>query len=210
MELRELWNLFCKEKSLFLLVVGVFLVSAVLWINFEPKRFESNTLITIGRIAGKDTPVATDYQYDNFYRLQADERFGDTLVKLLATPQVTKDIFTEAGLGGNVPVGEYFTGRKLSSQIVEITFTDKDQVKLEALAKSVPVVLNRYTSELDTKDTNQNNWFRLIASEPVVSDARINPKQVLAIALFLGLFFGFWFLYLLAINIPPFFKLNIQ
>lgn len=191
MELRELWNLFCKEKHLFFFVVGVFLVGAVLWISFEPKRFESNTLITIGRTEGKNVPVATDYQYDNFYRLQADERFGDTLVKLLATPQVTKDIFTEAGVREGIPEGDYFTGRKLSSQIVEVTFTDKDPAKLETLAKSVPVVLNRYTSELDTKDTNQNNWFRVIASEPVVSDARIHPKQVVAIALFFGIFFGF-------------------
>ncbi len=192
MELRELWNLFCKEKNLFLLVVGFFLVIAVLWISFEPKRFESNTLITIGRTEGKSAPVATDYQYDNFYRLQADERFGDTLVKLLATPQVTKDIFAEAGMAGSVPNGEYFVGRKLSSQIVEVTFTDKDQAKLGVLAKSVPLVLNRYTSELNTNDINQNNWFRVIASEPVVSDARISPKQVLAVALFLGIFFGFW------------------
>lgn len=192
MELRELWNLFRKEKNLYALILGVFLLLGVLWINLEPERFESNILITIGRTENKNVSVATDYQYDNFYRLQADERFGDTLVRLLATPQVTQTIFEEAGLKNEAPEGVYFTGRKLSAQIVEVTFVDRDQTKLMALAKSVPTALNRYTSELDTKEGSQGNWFRVIASEPVVSDARVDSKQVLVIMLFLGIFVGFF------------------
>lgn len=192
MELRELWNLFCKEKSLYAFILGSCLLLSVLWMSFEPQRFESNTLLTIGRTENKAISGETDYQYDNFYRLQADERFGDTLVRLLATPQVTQDIFQEAGLKNNVPEGGYFTGRKLSAQIVEVTFTEGDQAKLEALAKSVPTVLNRYTSELDAKENGQGNWFRVIASEPVVSDARIDSAQALAIAFFFGIFLGFW------------------
>ena len=192
MELRELWNLFRKEKNLYALILGVFLLLGVLWINLEPERFESNILITIGRTENKNVSIATDYQYDNFYRLQADERFGDTLVRLLATPQVTQTIFEEAGLKNEAPEGVYFTGRKLSAQIVEVTFVDRDQTKLMALAKSVPTALNRYTSELDTKEGSQGNWFRVIASEPVVSDARVDSKQVLVIMLFLGIFVGFF------------------
>ena len=192
MELRELWNLFRKEKNLYALILGVFLLLGVLWINLEPERFESNILITIGRTENKNVSIATDYQYDNFYRLQADERFGDTLVRLLATPQVTQTIFEEAGLKNEAPEGAYFTGRKLSAQIVEVTFVDRDQTKLMALAKSVPTALNRYTSELDTKEGSQGNWFRVIASEPVVSDARVDSKQVLVIMLFLGIFVGFF------------------
>ena len=192
MELRELWNLFRKEKNLYALILGVFLLLGVLWINLEPERFESNILITIGRTENKNVSIATDYQYDNFYRLQADERFGDTLVRLLATPQVTQTIFVFFCLKNEAPEGAYFTGRKLSAQIVEVTFVDRDQTKLMALAKSVPTALNRYTSELDTKEGSQGNWFRVIASEPAVSDARVDSKQVLVIMLFLGIFVGFF------------------
>jgi len=192
MELRELWNLFCKEKNLYFFILGAFLFLGVLWINLEPRRFESNTLITIGRTESKDISSTSDYQYDNFYRLQADERFGDTLVRLLATPQVTQDIFREAAIENGASQGGYFTGRKLSAQIVEVTFVDRDQDRLEALAKAMPIVLNRYTSELDTKEGGQGNWFRVIASDPVVSDARVDSKQAVAIAFFLGIFVGFW------------------
>lgn len=79
-----------------LLLLLDFLFLGLLWVTFEPKRYESNILITIGRTQSK-TVAPVDYQYDNFYRLQADERFGDTLVRLLSTPQVTSDIFAEAG-----------------------------------------------------------------------------------------------------------------
>ena len=192
MELRELWILLCKERNLYAFILGGFLFLGVLWINFEPQRFESNTLLTIGRTENKALSEQMDYQYDNFYRLQADERFGDTLVRLLATPQVTQDIFQEAGLRQGAPDGGYFTGRKLSAQIVEVTFVESDQAKLEVLSKSIPQVLNRYTSELDAKEGSQGNWFRVIASEPVVSDARIGSGQVFAIAFFLGIFLGFW------------------
>jgi hypothetical protein len=192
MELRELWNLFCKEKNLYVFILGTFLLLGVLWINLEPKRFESNTLITIGRTESKGISPTSDYQYDNFYRLQADERFGDTLVRLLATPQVTQDIFREAGVENGASQGGYFKGRKLSAQIVEVTFIDTDQTRLEVLAKTIPMVLDHYTSELDTKEGSQGNWFRVVASQPVISDARIDSKQVLGIALFLGIFMGFW------------------
>jgi uncharacterized protein involved in exopolysaccharide biosynthesis len=192
MELRELINLFKKEKVLFGCILSGFLVIGLLWVALEPKRFESNILITIGRTEGGQDQAVSDYQYDNYYRLQADERYGDTLVRLLATPQVTRDIFEGADLANATPAGTFFEGRKLSSQIVEITFTDTDKSKLAPLGVSLTQVLNRYTSELQSQTDGQKNWFRIVASEPVITDARTSTAQVFGIALFFGLFIGFW------------------
>jgi uncharacterized protein involved in exopolysaccharide biosynthesis len=112
MELRQIIDLFKKERGLFFGILGLCLALGALFVALEPKHYESNILITIGRTEGEQASIGSDYQYDNYYRLQADERYGDTLVRLLATPQVTRDIFKEAGLANATPEGTFFEGRK--------------------------------------------------------------------------------------------------
>ncbi len=188
MELRDILKLFYQERTIYMAVIGFFLLAGLVFTSYEPERYQASLLITIGRTEG--VPVA-EYRYDSFYRLQADERFADTLVRLLGTARVTEDIMEDAELSARESAG-YFTARRLSSQLVEVTFESKDPKDLSVIGTSLTKVLTAYTEDLNAQAIDGENWFRVIAAEPVVSDARTSKLLVLALSLFAGLFFGFW------------------
>ncbi len=188
MELRDICKLFAKERTTYTLVIGFFLLLGFLFTTYEPERYQASVLITIGRTESAPT---TEYSYDSFYRLQADERFADTLVRLLGTARVTEDIMEDAELSQGGSAG-YFTARRLSSQLVEVTFESTDPKALPVIGASLTKVLTSYTEDLNAKAGNKENWFRVIAAEPVINDARADRMLVLALSLFAGLFFGFW------------------
>ena len=188
MELRDICKLFAKERTTYTLVIGFFLLLGFLFTTYEPERYQASVLITIGRT--ESTPT-TEYSYDSFYRLQADERFADTLVRLLGTARVTEDIMENTKLSERASAG-YFTARRLSSQVVEVTFTSQDPKTLPVIGASLTKVLTDYTEALNGEATPKENWFRVITAEPIISDARTDRILVLALSLFAGLFFGFW------------------
>jgi capsular polysaccharide biosynthesis protein len=192
MELRDFLKIFYQERYLYVLVVAFFLLLALGFVTYEKQSYKANLLLTIGRTESAPT---TDYTYDNFYRLQADERFADTLVRLLGTPRVTEDIFREASIESGEQAG-YFTARRLSSQIVEVTFEDQSRETLPGLSAGLVKVLTSYTDNLNVEAIKKENWFRVIASEPVITDARTPKPLVFGLAVFAGVFVGFWLILL--------------
>jgi uncharacterized protein involved in exopolysaccharide biosynthesis len=188
MELRDILQIFYKERATYIAVVVLCLLGGLLFSSYEPARYQASLLLTVGRT--ESAPV-TEYSYDSFYRLQADERFADTLVRLLGTSRVTEDIMEDAGVSQSQSAG-YFTARRLSSQVVEVTYQAKDPRALPVIGASLTKILATYTEALNAEATKKENWFRVIAAEPVVSDARIDKALVFALALFTGLFLGFW------------------
>lgn len=187
MEFREILNLFYKEKNLYLGIIFVCLGVAWAFLVLEPVRYQASTLLTVART---EFVPPTEYSYDNFYRLQADEKYSDTVVRLLATPEMTKDIFERAELG-RTEGGDYFDAKRMSSQVVVVQYESESQEELQKIAPALPLVVNEYTSELNAKQ-NEGNWFRVIAQQPVITDARTNPSLVWALAVFFGVFIGFW------------------
>jgi len=188
MELRDILKLFYQQRNLYIAVIGFCLLLGFLFTLYEPERYQANLLITIGRTESAPT---IEYSYDSFYRLQADERFADTLVRLLSTSRVTEDIFADAQIAPSAEAG-YFTARRLSSQVVEVTFESKDPKTLPVIGVSLDKVLTAYTDNLNTQEVKKENWFRVITADPVISDARAGKMLVFVLALFTGLFLGFW------------------
>ena len=187
MELRDFLNIFYKARLLYLGIIGAFLLLGALFLAYQPKEYQSSLLITIGRTEGV---TASEYSYDGFYRLQADERFADTLVKLLGTSRVAEDIFADAKLPGSGK-DKYFSAKRLSSQVVEVTYRSTDKQVLTSLGESIPRVLTRYTDELNREAIPNENWFRIVAALPVIEGARVAASIVLGVALFFGVFVGF-------------------
>lgn len=188
MELKDLINLLRREGALYGAIILSFVVLGLIWHATQPVVFQANLLLNVGRSAGA---VTEEYSYDSFYRLQADERFSDTVVRWLASPRVGEDIFTEAQISAPGSVAGYFSGRRLSSQVIEVTYEGRDQEVLNRLATASVAVLNRYSESLNP-EKQEDTWFRVIGSEPVLGDARVPQLQVFLIALFAGVFVGFW------------------
>mgnify|MGYP000567710053 CR=1 FL=1 len=192
MELRDLFRIFKKQRTFYVGVVLFCVLAAWIWQNNQPVSYQATLLINIGRAGVSET---TDYTYDSFYRLQADERFADTVVRWLSSPRVVEDIYREARLNpetlGTKALGSVFSAGRLSSQIVSVKYSGENKKALEGMATAAVTVLNRYTDTLNT-EAREKSWFVVIGSEPVIRDARVSMLLTLVVSLVLGLFVGFW------------------
>jgi hypothetical protein len=93
MDLREFLRLFWKERVLFSGTVAVFVATGFVVQLLQPIRFAAEITMNVARSGVRTT---TEYAYDDFYRLQADERFADTVVRWLESPRIVSDILHTA------------------------------------------------------------------------------------------------------------------
>ncbi len=190
MEIHEYWEVLQKNARLFWTVVfGLWLLSLV-WIVIQPVSYQGTLLLNVGRAAAE--PVA-EYSYDNFYRLQADERFADTLVRWLGNPRIVSDILVSAGSSAELyseqALSRYFQAKRLSSQVVEVRFTGSTREAVQRYSESLISVTQKYTESLNA---SQNNWFRIVGSEPVIRDGRTPAWPFLLISFAIAVFIGLW------------------
>lgn len=192
MELKEYIALFKKQIRWFWMTVFLFVLTAGVWQKNQPENFQATLLLNIGRSGVQNTE---DYTFDSFYRLQADERFSDTVVRWLGSPRVAEDIYTAVGIDVNSistrTLSSTFGAKRLSSQMIEVTYSNADKKVLRKISGATIITLNQYTDSLN-KESKESNWFVVIGSDPVIRDARITFPFALAIGLLLGVFIGFW------------------
>ena len=93
MEFKEYMAIFKRHARVFWLVVLGCVVVSVIWQQNQRAVYQATLLINIGRGSVQNTE---QYTYDNFYRLQADERFADTVVRWLGSPRIVEDIYADA------------------------------------------------------------------------------------------------------------------
>ncbi|MGK2848823.1 MAG: hypothetical protein ACSLEX_02025 [Minisyncoccota bacterium] len=186
MELKEYFRIFREQSVIFWGITIAIVAIALVWYINQPIRYQATLLLNIGRTGTQDTQ---DYTYDSFYRLQADERFADTVVRWLSAPRIVEDIYqsTAVEVSSNTP----FVAKRLSSQVIEVTYSNANVQPLKDIAMNMTTVLNQYAVTLN-QGNQETNWFVIIGSEPVITDARISLPLTFAVAVVCGLFFGFW------------------
>jgi len=184
MELYQIIAIFRLHIKLFFGIMTSFFLCGFIFFISQPERYSVNLMINVTRANVQET---TEYRYDDFYRLQADERFADTVVRWMGSPQIIKEICADAGMFSE----KSFKASRLSSQMVEVVFIlDKKEDALK-IAESTLKILNNQTNRLNELQ-RQDSWFALISNEPYVQDARLGWRLVLLATVFLGLFFGIW------------------
>lgn len=195
MELREYVAIFIKNIKTFWFFVVLCTFLAFAWQRNQTEVYDTTLLLNIGRSGVQNTQ---DYTYDSFYRLQADERFADTVVRWLGSPRITEDVYAGTGLSMNSVsmrgIKQTFVAKRLSSQMIEVSFSSRNKGSASDIARSIIKVLNRYTESLNKGD-EEPSWFVVIGSDPVVCDGRLPLMAALAIGLLIGAFVGFWGVY---------------
>lgn len=195
MELREYIAIFRKNILVFWFFVVVCAFVSFVWQRNQVEMYDVTLLLNIGRAGIQSTQ---DYTYDSFYRLQADERFADTVVRWLGAPRIVEDIYAGTGLDAeNMDtrgMKRALIAKRLSSQVIEVSYATATKSRAREISQSAVKVLNHTTESLNT-GAAEPSWFVVIGSDPVVRDGRMPVPFALMIGLVIGAFVGFWGVY---------------
>lgn len=192
MEFKEYLIIFKKNIRTFIVTVAVMAVLGGVYYFLQPLNFKSVLTLNVTRKGAQQT---SDYKYDDFYRLQADERFADTVVRWLESPRIATDILVAAEIEAAPltlqQLGRYFRAQRLSSQTIKVAYTTTDAKLAKKIATSLVAVLNNNTDNLN-KLQNEESWFILTGEDPIIRENRASFPLAMSISLAVGLFFGVW------------------
>lgn len=194
MELRDVVKLYWEERRLFVLGIVIVIFGTLVWQVNQPVMYRASLLLNIGRSGAQAT---SDYTYDNFYRLQADERFADTVVRWLQSPRVVSDILATAGIrpvtASERDLRSLMSAKRLSSQVIEVSFVQESVPILEKESAAIVQVINVYAAGLNQSQSSvPEGWFVVVGSQPVILDARVSTNTALLFGLAAGVFGAFW------------------
>lgn len=185
MELTEIITIFIERKKIFFSTVVGCLVLGVGYFVLQGDAYRTELVLNVTR---NGTQKTDQYRYDDFYRLQADERFADTIVRWIGSPVIAKQIKDTSG--GATLVGNIKASR-LSSQMIDVSYVTQDVQSGKTIADATVRIVNDKIAELDAKQQEQA-WFFLAHEEPLVESANISFVKIALGALLIGMFAGFW------------------
>lgn len=192
MEFKEYAAIFKKKNKLVIIAVALALLAGVFYQLIQPLGLKAVLTLNVTRKGSQETG---DYKYDDFYRLQADERFADTVVRWLESPRIAADILAASGIDESRltlrQLGRFFRAQRLSSQVVKITYSASDTGLAKKLSKSAIAVLNKNAGKLDELQ-NEKSWFIVVGEDPVVRENKADWLSTMLICLLAGIFIGSW------------------
>lgn len=175
-----------------LVVVCVVLVGLLAFIFawLTPKSYDAALTLSVHRINREKTE---DFQYDNYYAIQAAELLCNTVVNWLATSDVALSIFDKADIAPDVEglakLSRKFKARQLSSHAARVEFRYKDQEGANKLATSLINVVQDKVKNIE-KTSKDEPSFGIQASSPIVMEHKIDPLLASVCGLVCGLFVG--------------------
>jgi capsular polysaccharide biosynthesis protein len=192
MELREYIAIFRKHRKYFWVTVCAFVIVALVWQHWQGEYVVGNLTLNVTRLGSDKT---TDYQYHDFYRLQADERFADTVVRWLESPRMVSDIYESAQVNVDTAsdrtLSHALTAERLSSQVIQVTYNAENALVARKISQSLIDKVNTEAGALN-KDQQEVSWFVVVGSDPVIRDGRFGLMLALVVSFVLGFFVGFW------------------
>lgn len=191
MSVYALLELFHSYRRLFVGTILVFCVGGFLFFHFQRERYETEVLLSVTRTAV--TEIA-DYAYDEFYRLQADERMADTLVAYLTSQSGKRAVAEQALLTGSVYekyIDQTLRAGRQGANLVVVQYLTGDRAEAERIGEALALVANAKLLELN-EDARDQTWFTVIGGTPMIERFLFGPMRVTALSLGGGVFIGFW------------------
>lgn len=192
MELKEYLKVIKENITLFFAVITVVVAGSFAYFALKPVAYSVSLALNITRSGSQRT---TDYKYDDFYRLQADEKFAETAVEWLKNPRTVANIYAAAGIGVDNfslrRLSKSLRPKKLSSQVVSVSFSARNANLAEKISSAVTEVISENTEVLN-KNQNEDTWFKIIAQDPVIVRDKMSPLFILLASLAAGVFLSFW------------------
>ncbi len=193
MELKKLVLVVWERKNIFLFILLSVIFLAIIWFYSQPDKY--NVVFSVD-ITRENYQKTQDYRYDQFYRLQADEKFADTIVNWLGDPGVNQKIRKNFEEETSM---EDLRAEKLSSNYLRVSFKTKNDRNSLMITNSIKKVLEEKISE--TNGLAQDpSWFFVLIDDPIVSKREFNFGLIFIgafllgfiLAVFASLFLYYW------------------
>ncbi|PID52603.1 MAG: hypothetical protein CR972_01205 [Candidatus Moraniibacteriota bacterium] len=181
MELRQFFRIFVIHRMIFWGVICASVVIGIIFFFGQPQVYKTEILLNVTRDRVQNT---SEYMYDDFYRLQADERFADTIVQWIMSPYIKMRI---GGLSGNVDI----SARRVSSQVVEVHYKTRTIFAAKEYAEKLISVINDESQKLNRTQA-KTGWFVVIGTEPIITDATYSFHFLFVLFGIVGFFVAFW------------------
>lgn len=191
MELRDFLNLFIQRKQLVFGIVIFALLVGLFAYRLQTQWYEGEVLLSVTRQGSEAT---AEYQYDQYYRLQADERMADTIARYLETSIGRQETARRAALSADREK-EFSLSKvaalRLSPSLIKVTYPALTPTEADRIAAALAETAERHIASLNEQAANRN-WFTLVPSEAFSQDGRFTLPVALGIGLAAGIFVAFW------------------
>ncbi|HLM83658.1 MAG TPA: hypothetical protein VK254_00380 [Candidatus Bathyarchaeia archaeon] len=190
MELKEYYKILKTKISVVIYVAIIAIVVVYAWSVKASKKYNASLLLSISR---SESQTTTDYRYDQFYRLEADEKFAESVVEWLKAPGVANDIFAKARINTDQKtmhaLSKSFQAEKLSSNLIGINFSSSTDEEAAKIAPAIASVISEKTKSLNA-DAKDPDWFQVNAGNLIILKNTQDLRLNLGIAALAGIFFG--------------------
>lgn len=187
MELREYIRLIRKQKAIFITLWVAVVAFSMAWFWAQPVRYDVSVPVEVSRAGTQST---ADYQYDQYYRLQADEKFAETVSQWLKDPTVATEILRAADQDPMAAslrsLSKTFRAEKLASSFVQVRFQVSRPAQAQTMTEAIRTILNQRTQAMN-QQAQSPDWFVLDVGTPAVLQSRWNGMLFGSAALVGGL-----------------------
>jgi capsular polysaccharide biosynthesis protein len=195
MELREYYKILKINVSVIVYTIVIAVIVIYAWSVRTSQTYNASLLINISR---SETQSTADYRYDQFYRLQADDKFAETVAEWLKSPGVSQDIFAKAGINSDQKtmrdLSKSFQAEKLSSNLIGVRYSTEASDEAAKIAPAIESILTDKTKSLNAA-AKDPDWFQVNASNFIIlkniQDLRLNLGIAALAGLFLGILLAF-------------------
>jgi len=190
MELREYYKIIKSNISIVIYTVIIFVVAAYIWSNKQGESYLASLNLNISRT---ETQNSADYRYDQFYRLQADEKFAETIAEWLKSPGVALEIQNKAGLNTNSKtmrdLSKSFRAEKISPEMVSVKYTSASEDEAKKISGAVGSIIDEQVKSLN-EQARDPLWFKILPADFVAVRNTQDLRIILSAAFIAGLFLG--------------------
>lgn len=189
MELKEYLKVLSKYRITFLLIWAAVVLIGLLVASLVSQKYKATFSIDITREMQQNG--TGEYDYDQFYRLEADDRFGRSLVQWFGDKAIVNQIKIVAQNTNESFEGYQFEpdfkADKLANSYLRVTFVVSEKKEVMPIFLGTKKVLEGKVAEFNGGFDAQNR-FKLVFNGPTISDTKI-PLTPLLIGLFGSGFF---------------------
>lgn len=195
MELREYVKIIASRLWLLITVVIVATLGTFIFIYTQPGSYDASASIDV--IKKQDNSVK-EYQYDDYYAIQASSLFADTMISWLKDPSNVSQIYTNAQL--ELPtlklknVANLIKPKKIDPAAITITLNDKEEKNVKSLIYSTINFVKNKVQMLS--DSGEIKGFTVSYSEPLIVKYQKPILSNTAIAFMVSLILGIGLVFL--------------